>query len=403
MATWAHGQTPPAPANDDCLACHGDEAAARASGTSVYVDAARFGASVHGQLELKCVDCHLDLAQAEMPHAEKLARAQCSACHDATAFDASVHGQAVAAGKGAAPTCAACHGSHDILPSSDPASRTYHLNIPATCGACHGAAAAGNGAPGGNVAASFEDSIHGRALLRSGLTVAPTCVSCHGAHDVVHKTESASRVHRSKLAATCGGCHEGIKLQYVGGMHGTLVQNGDPRAPVCEDCHSAHAITRVDAEAWKVDVIRECGHCHTDKLGTYRDTFHGQVTELGFARVATCADCHGAHQMLPASDPRSPVSADRRVQTCQKCHPKANANFAGYHPHADPHDRERHPPLYYTARFMEILLAGVFSFFGIHSTLWFGRSLKDARARWAAASPAPPPAEADGAQKADGR
>jgi hypothetical protein len=36
----------------------------------------------------------------------------------------------------------------------------------------------------------------------------------------------------------------------------------------------------------------------------------------------------------------------------------------------------RSPFYYYTARFMEILLAGVFAFFSIHTVFWFYRSLR---------------------------
>ena len=120
----------------------------------------------------------------------------------------------------------------------------------------------------------------------------------------------------------------------------------------------------------------QCGKCHEALAESYFETYHGKVSKLGYTKTAKCYDCHGAHEMAPASDSRSPVSAERRVATCRKCHEGANANFAAYEPHADPHDRTRNAPLYYTARFMEILFVGVFSFFGIHTLFWFYRELR---------------------------
>ena len=131
--------------------------------------------------------------------------------------------------------------------------------------------------------------------------------------------------------------------------------------------------------AWKVGVIKECGTCHAALIETYRDTYHGQVTELGFARVATCSDCHGTHAIHAPTDPASTVSPQRIVETCRKCHPAANARFAKYQPHANPHDRKGYPFLFYTTRFMKWLLVGVFSFFGIHTLLWLPRSWKARR------------------------
>jgi hypothetical protein len=387
-AVPAAAQTPtPAPTNDDCLVCHSDPETKRADGQPLVVDQGKYATSVHGQLELKCVDCHADIAAAELPHAEDLAPVECGTCHDApvAAYRTSIHGQARAGGKTAAASCASCHGSHDILPSSDPASRTYHLNIASTCSQCHGSDAIIQqaGLHGGNVGAQFADSIHGLALSKMGLIVAPTCASCHGSHDVRPKGDAESRVNRGRMAATCGTCHEGIEHQYERGAHGQQVAKGNLRAPVCADCHSAHGIQSAQTADWRVDVVRECGTCHTESLHTYRDTFHGQVTELGYARIATCADCHGAHEMLPTSDPNSPVSDARRLSTCQKCHPSATAGFARFDPHANAHDHGRNPLLYYTAQFMQLLLWGVFSFFGLHSGLWFVKSwrvLKQRRA-----------------------
>jgi hypothetical protein len=51
-------------------------------------------------------------------------------------------------------------------------------------------------------------------------------------------------------------------------------------------------------------------------------------------------------------------------------------NFSRYDPHANTHDKGRSRLLWATALFMRILLAGVFAFFGIHTVLWFPRSVK---------------------------
>lgn len=370
-----------APSNDDCLACHSDADLKRSDGSSVAVDQTRLGTSIHGQLQLACVDCHADLATAELPHAETLQAAQCASCHDepTAKFAMSVHGTAKTQGR--AVTCASCHGSHDILPSSEPASRTYHFNLAGTCGACHGASARDR-MSGGDVLATFQDSIHGRALSRSGLLVAPTCATCHGSHEVAASGNPDSRVFRTNVPGTCGSCHEGVKRVFDDSVHGQQLAKGNPAAPVCVSCHTAHAIGDVQQTGFRTGVVdTACGSCHKESLATYRDTFHGQVTELGFSQVATCADCHSPHAQFPKTDARSTVSDQNRLETCRKCHSTANANFAQYDPHADAHDHERGAALYYTGRFMQLLLGGVFLFFGVHTSLWFARSFRARRER----------------------
>jgi hypothetical protein len=69
------------------------------------------------------------------------------------------------------------------------------------------------------------------------------------------------------------------------------------------------------------------------------------------------------------------------VKTCGTCHPNANENFVKYDPHADRRDRERNPALYWTAQFMHLLLGGVFAFFGLHTTLWFSKEVRQRRER----------------------
>lgn len=370
---------------ETCLACHAAQDAKGSGGKSIAVDGTRFAASVHGSLNLKCTDCHTDVSPSKIPHPEKLKPVECAKCHEKAAGDysATVHAKARQGGNTVAANCADCHGTHDILRSAEPASRTSHANVEATCSRCHGDDATVTKAnlPGGNVGRTFHDSIHGRALKGAAQGSAPTCSNCHGAHSILAKDDPNSRTHRAKVPDTCGTCHKPEREAFLKGMHGRLRQDGVLAAPGCTDCHSAHAIRQHETARFQTEVIKECGTCHADYLKTYRDTFHGQATALGYARMATCASCHGAHEVLPTSNPASSVSPQNRLQTCQKCHANASANFATFDPHANKHDKARNPLYFYAARFMELLLFGVFAFFGLHTVLWFYRSLREKLAR----------------------
>jgi DnaJ-class molecular chaperone len=418
-----------APKSEECLACHGDkslkrEAHVRGRPDSLFVDHAALQSSAHGSFE--CVTCH---TTATAPH-ERLPRVSCASCHEderqaldhgahgsrraqtstspptclgchgthavrpaaefsiatcatchraqVAAYRASVHGRSNGRGDADAATCRSCHGTaHALLSRTDPEAPTYHLNLPRTCAACHAdpELAKRHNIAAGNVYQLYMDSIHGRAVTKSGLLVAANCSDCHGSHGIKPHRDPASRVFRANVPATCGACHAGIQKQYAESVHGRASAAGDVGAPVCTDCHSAHQIRRTDAPPWQLDVIRECGTCHAESLKTYRDTFHGKVTTLGLTRVAKCADCHGSHAIQPASDPRSSVAPANLVATCRQCHPGATKKFTEFHPHADPENKERFPKLYYSWLFMTALLIGTFGFFGLHTLLWFPRSL----------------------------
>jgi len=369
--------------NDACLACHGMEGFAGEEGQPLFVNGEAFGASIHGTLP--CTGCHPDATT--IPHEEKPAHAgaqACATCHPdiVETYETSIHGKARANGENDAATCTSCHGPpHTLRKVSDPGSPVYALNLPRTCGTCHGdeALAKRHSIPVVDAYQLYMDSIHGRALTRSGLLVAANCSSCHGSHGILPPTNPKSKVYRTTIPNTCGTCHAGVKEEYFKGIHGQALEEGHLKAPVCVDCHSAHQIARVDTTPWKLQAIRECGTCHEESLKTYRDTFHGQVTSLGFTIVARCSDCHGAHLVLPASNPGSTIAPANLVTTCRKCHPDANANFVLFSPHADPEDPKRNPGLYYVAQGMTWLIIGTFFFFGLHTVLWLVRSLVEHR------------------------
>jgi cytochrome b subunit of formate dehydrogenase len=57
-------------------------------------------------------------------------------------------------------------------------------------------------------------------------------------------------------------------------------------------------------------------------------SFHGLAAQSGSQTVANCASCHGVHNILPSSDPRSTINAKNVATTCGRCHPGAGQRFA---------------------------------------------------------------------------
>ena len=161
-------------------------------------------------------------------------------------------------------------------------------------------------------------------------------------------------------------------------MHGKAIAHGNLKAPVCTDCHTAHAILQPTESEFRMQSTPICGSCHKDQLSTYRDTFHSQLGSLGgYVETARCWDCHGAHEILPASDPASPVSKANLVTTCGRCHAGANLSFVQYQPHANARNRKLNPALYFIRLFMNVLLISVLTFFILHTILWLVRSRLD--------------------------
>jgi predicted CXXCH cytochrome family protein len=334
------------PANADCLACHEDRSLKSAGGRSLAVDPAGFARSQHGQAGVDCVACHADLAAVtEFPHPEKLRPAACGACHDAaaSAFARSVHHQAQPKLGGTSLGCSSCHDPHGARPASDPAAPTSPLHIQDLCLGCHRDAAPETpGTPPGFVA-SYETSVHARALRKSGLTIAATCVTCHGNHEIRRVRDRESPVARDRIAALCGKCHGGVLADYRQSIHGSSFAAGNARSPVCTDCHGEHTVERASVPSSRVfarNIPETCGRCHGDlrlveqqklatkRVSTFASSFHGIALRFGELTTANCASCHGYHDILPAADPRSRVHAARLPATCGTCHPNAGTNWA---------------------------------------------------------------------------
>ncbi|HNQ23575.1 MAG TPA: cytochrome c3 family protein [Phycisphaerae bacterium] len=392
--------------NADCLRCHADRRiAAEADGRSLFVDAEEHQRSIHGRKAVSCAQCHTGATPSLTRSCATITdKVNCAVCHAAQvdSHQRSTHGMLAAAGDPNAPACTDCHGRHDTLEHTVTenaplplrelvrGSPTFSRNVPLLCARCHrtGAPAAvrSHTAPQ-NIIESYRESIHGKGLGASGLTVTAMCSDCHTAHQPLPRSNPSSSVHPANLPSTCGRCHDGVHEQFMRSIHSRegnpsyVPGPGQPGLPGCADCHASHAVVRADVPEFKRAILDQCGHCHEELTRTYFDTYHGQASALRATAAAKCSDCHGAHDILPPANPESHLSRQNIVATCGKCHPGSHRRFAGYLTHATHHDPHRYPALHYTYLFMTTLLVGTFSFFWLHTLLWLPRSWKMRRQR----------------------
>ncbi len=342
------------PKNEDCLACHADATLTKdvdGKQVSLQVEPEHFKNSAHGAV-LACVDCHKGV-QATV-HESTPPKVACAQCHadEQAAYDRSYHAKAIKAGDGKAATCEDCHGSvHALLPADDAKSRVHHANIPATCGGCHGQKfvmeATGHSS---QPFVSYQESVHGKAVA-AGKTNAAVCTDCHGAHEILAASNPKSPIFKFNVPDTCGKCHQGVEKEFVQSIHGQALTRGNSQAPVCTDCHGIHSIkSHIDPNS-SVSAMNlamtTCARCHegvrlSEEFGvagsrsaTYLDSYHGLASKGGSKVVANCASCHGVHNILPSSDPRSMISRQNLAKTCGACHPGVNERFALNKVHVD--------------------------------------------------------------------
>ncbi|MBI4531990.1 MAG: cytochrome b/b6 domain-containing protein, partial [Candidatus Latescibacteria bacterium] len=236
----------------------------------------------------------------------------------------------------------------------------------------------------------YTHGVHGIALSR-GMTDAASCNDCHGSHRLQSANDPTSPIFRQNIPSTCSKCHNEVYQTYETGIHGQAVVAGNRDAPVCIDCHGEHEIIPPSDPASPVsprNISTTCSACHEDvrlterygiparRLVTYMDTYHGLANKAGVPVVANCASCHGAHDILPSSDPRSSINKANIPATCGKCHPNAGVNFAKGSVHLTPVEKEGRI-IDYVKRFYILLIVVTIGGMCLHNGLDFLRRLKD--------------------------
>lgn len=366
--------------DETCMTCHKDEQLhmeKNGETVNLFVDRDPLGGSIHSKLA--CVSCHFDVHPENTPVCKDSKPVDCSACHDDVAQKhlKSKHGQLELLNDPDSPSCVFCHGDHGILPKTDSKSKTFSRNVPALCSQCHadGQPAALRNTTITNIEQNYTMSIHGKGLMQSGLTVTAMCTDCHSSHMELPANDPESSVNPKNVSQTCGKCHLGVLETFEQSIHSASVNPTDKPLPTCINCHQSHKAQRVDDPTFRTQIIQQCGQCHKDLTESYFETYHGKVSKLGDTVAARCNDCHGSHSIFPSSDPRSSLHFNNIIDTCKQCHPGSHRKFTGFLTHATHHDKDNYPTLYYSFMFMTALLVGTLGFFGVHTLLWFIRSL----------------------------
>lgn len=321
------------PSNAYCLTCHVQSGLTQQlpSGEvlDVNIDPSIYGGSVHGQEGTACVECHTDIET--YPHPER-------------------------------PEV------QDL--------RDYVISYRDTCRECH--------------AEQYEltlDSIHNEVFL-AGNKNAPMCSDCHDPHaqgPVTQPDGTMTIAQRTQVSQTCASCHSVIYEEYISGVHGASLLEGNPDVPTCVDCHGVHNIPDPETTEFRLSSVNVCADCHTDGaimskyglstavLDTYIDDFHGKTVVLfepreegQYPNTPVCFDCHGVHEIISVRDPEEGLAVkENLLASCQRCHPDATSNFpTSWLGHYVP-DQQRYPLVYYVTLFYRIFVPSVLGIMAI--------------------------------------
>jgi len=161
----------------------------------------------------------------------------------------------------------------------------------------------------------YLDSAHGEVK----------CISCH--RDIgnrKHPSKSTNitinnqRDYSVEMNDSCRKCHMKKFKEYKGSVHAALIAQGSTKAPLCTDCHSAHAVETM--EAYKPENGFPCKKCHENIFEAYSESVHGQARINGntirdsHIQAPICADCHQAHEVTALA------IGDVLRTTCIACH-----------------------------------------------------------------------------------
>ncbi len=268
-------------------------------------------------------------------YAEEKADNVCVSCHmelDGVLKQVALDWQESAHGK-AGVYCQECHGGnpYDISLAMEPSQgfkkKPSPGEIPQFCSKCHSDPVRMRSH---NLKSDqfekFRYSVHGRKLLEAKDNDAPSCVSCHGKHDIRKVDDPLSPVNRKNVVKTCASCHSDVKMMskkglphnqyelYKGSVHGkAYFEKGDAGVPTCFNCHSNHGIQKPQT----LGVRFVCADCHVEQADAYKKSRHWQAAQD--TGKPLCINCHSNHDI---QKPRLSKFTASGELNCLQCHQK---------------------------------------------------------------------------------
>ena len=110
---------------------------------------------------------------------------------------------------------------------------------------------------------------------------------------------------------------------YLLTVHGEALASGELRAAACTDCHGAHTIVPPTDPGSKIahqNIVKTCGQCHAEEAAIYQGSVHGKALAFGVREAPTCTDCHGEHPIRMPSEEGSSAWKGAITKTCSGCH-----------------------------------------------------------------------------------
>jgi len=291
------------------------------------------GVKVSGRFIVSIVAATLLCSAISLHAGQNLKDKDCLGCHASPALTTQVNGKTVSVYVDPAKLKHSIHGTglngpgFACVDCHKDVKGYIHETPPKkiTCAECHA-----------DAQEAYSHSLHAKPV-KAGGAAAANCQDCHGgAHDIVGADDANSPVNHTNIPYTCGRCHgqkflmEGAGqssqafASYQQSVHGLATENGSKKAAVCTDCHGAHEILPAnDARSpiYKFNVPSTCGKCHAAVATTFMQSIHGQGIAKGNGLAPVCTDCHGIHTIKSHGNANSPA-AEQNVSRdiCARCH-----------------------------------------------------------------------------------